>query len=63
MMKIKINNEALAKSLGFRVGEVVDVECRQGVPVNKEWRNRIKDAVIDNCVTVMPDKTTKKGDK
>ena len=59
-MKLKINNEALAKSLGFVVGEKVNVECKRGVPIDREWRNRLKDAAIDNCVSVITE-TKKKG--
>ena len=59
MMKIRVNNEALAKSLGYRVDEIVDVKCRQGVPIDKEWRNRIKDSSIDGCIEIVKEKKGK----
>ncbi len=59
-----IENPELASALGFKVGAEISVSCRQGVPVNREWRNRFKDAVIDGCIS-FPQNTpkTKKEDK
>lgn len=51
-MKVTVNNEALAATLGVKAGDKVDVECKGGVPINREWRNRFKDSVIDNCITL-----------
>lgn len=61
-MKVKINNKALAKTLNLKLDDTVDVECKNGVPINREWRNRIKDAKIDKCVIIIKD-TKIKGDK
>lgn len=55
-MKIKIKSEALASALGYKAGDIVKVECRQGVPVSREWRNRIKDSAIDGCVEIVKEK-------
>lgn len=60
-MKIIVNNPELAALLQVRPGDTVDVPCRDGVPTNKEWRNRLKDAEIDNCVTVVVDAPKRKG--
>ena len=62
--KVTVNNEALAATLGVKPGEVVPVRCKQGVPIQREWRNRFKDAEIDDCVTIVQTETkTKKSTK
>ena len=65
VMKVTVNNEALAKTLGVKPGGTVDATCKNGVPVNREWRNRLKDAKIDKCVTIGKSKakSTTGGDK
>jgi len=55
-VKVKVNSVALAGLLGVKPGGIVDVECKRGVPVAKEWRNRLKDAEIDGCVSVVENK-------
>lgn len=60
-MKIVINSAALAALHGVKVGAVMTLETKQGVPVSREWRNRLKDAKIDKCVEVV--KTTPKSKK
>ena len=63
-VKVTVKNEALAAVLGVKPGAVVGVECRHGVPVTKEWRNRFKDAEIDGCISISQNKTKlAKGDK
>ena len=62
-MKVKVNNEALAGVLGVKPGAIVDVKCKNGIPVTLEWRNRLKDAAVDECVTVQSDKKSSRGDK
>jgi len=59
-MKIKIKNNALALVLGYKQNNIIDIECRQDVPVSKEWRNRIKDSKIDGCIEIMKEKPKKK---
>ena len=51
-MKIKVINPDLARTLDVPASGIVDVKCRRGVPVNREWRNRVKDAKLDGCVKV-----------
>lgn len=51
-MKVTVNNKALAATLGVNAGDTVDVECKNGVPINREWRNRFKDSAIDGCITL-----------
>lgn len=55
-MKVKINSEGLAIALDKSVGDIVEIKEKNGVPLVKEWRNRLKDAVIDDCVTVVTEK-------
>ena len=64
-MKVTINNKALAIALGFTVSPdkpvVVDVECKNGIPIDREWRNRFKDAEIDGCISVAKPKPKKEA--
>ena len=53
IMRVTINNEALAKALGYRVSDVITIEDKGGVPLNREWRNRLRDSETDQCVTVV----------
>ena len=62
-MKVKVNNEALAGVLGVKVGNEVDVKEKNGIPVNREWRNRLNDAKVDNCVSIVTEAKTKKESK
>jgi hypothetical protein len=66
-VKVTVHNAPLAALLGVKPGDIVSVDCKQGVPVSREWRNRFKDAEIDGCVSIAqnskkPAKTTE-GDK
>jgi len=53
-MKVIVNNGALAALLGVKPGGEINVKCKNGIPVIKEWRNRFKDAAIDNCISIKP---------
>jgi len=59
-MKVTINNEALAGLLGVKPGDKVNVECKHGIPVNREWRNRFRDSVIDGCISIIVPKSKPK---
>lgn len=61
MKKLKLNRDLR----GFKAGQVIDVQVdASGVPTDKFWRNRVKDAEIDNCVEwYKTPKEDKKGDK
>lgn len=49
-MKLRLN-QPLA---GYEVGREVTIQTdRNGVPLEKFWRRRLKDARIDNCVEVV----------
>ena len=53
-MKVIVNNEALAAVLGVQPGAEIDVKCKHDIPVDKEWRNRFSDSLIDDCISVVP---------
>lgn len=43
---------------GYSVGEIVSIECdKDGVPLVREWRNRVNDATVDNCVEFVGEKS------
>jgi len=49
---------------GHKVGTVVSIECDvDSVPLNREWRNRVKDSKIDNCVEFVAEKKPSKKSK
>lgn len=61
-MQIKINNLP-----GYAAGSVIDIETdASGIPLDKFWRKRLKDAKIDQCIEVFkPSKKlkTEEGNK
>lgn len=61
MKQVQIKNEALAKVLNVSVDAIIEVECKGGVPVSREWRNRFKDAEIDNCIEIVKPKQKKEA--
>lgn len=66
-LTIRIKNEALQKIYG----EKIIVNARGGKPIEKYWRNRIRDAELDGCVEVVKENknsstkaaTKEKGDE
>jgi len=52
-IKVKLN----VALLNYRQGETITLEAKDGVPINKYWARRIKDSVIDNCITILTDLT------
>lgn len=63
---LKINNAALQK----RYGESVVIEAdKNGTPLKRYWRSRLRDAKLDSCVEVVAEKKaatkskTTEGDK
>lgn len=62
-MKIIVNNEALAKAVGVKTGEEIAIKCKNGVPVEREWRNRLRDAAVDGCISVVDESGGKPQDK
>ena len=60
-LKIKVINEALAATLNLKAGAIVEIDCKGGVPINREWRNRLSDSEIDGCVEIVTDKPKTKS--
>ncbi len=55
-MKLKINSVK-----GYQPGQVVTVQTDgDGIPLDKFWRRRIKDAKTDNCVEAVKSVKPKK---
>lgn len=50
---------------GYKPGDVVAIDCdKNGVPLVREWRNRVKDSAVDKCVEfVVEHKTPHKSKK
>ena len=56
IVNIKINKAIL----NHVVGAIVRVPADDaGIPTDKFWRDRLRDADIDNCVEVVPDVSIK----
>ena len=44
-------------TFGYKAGQVVKVQASDGVPIQKYWRDLLKDAKIDgNCEIIKPRK-------
>lgn len=52
-MIIKINNAELARAHGKKPGDTVTVADKDGVVLDRYWRNRLKDAETDKAVSVV----------
>lgn len=50
---IQVNKNLLTNKRGDVVSIAVDDD---GVPLSKFWRDRLKDAEIDHCVTMLDEK-------
>lgn len=45
---------------GHKLGETVEIDIdKDGIPLAQYWRDRFKDAKIDNCVEILTQKTNK----
>jgi len=49
MMRIKLNTPLA----GFPVGHELEIEHKKGVPLDSFWRKRLKDAKIDDCISIV----------
>lgn len=62
--RVTFNNAELAALYGLKKGDSINVTCCDGVPIDREWRNRFKDAERDHCITIhSSNPKTKKGGK
>ena len=49
-----INSPVLAATLGHTLhSDCVRVASKRSVPLDREWRNRLRDSYIDNCVSIV----------
>ena len=63
-MILKINTPFLDLNKNkFEEGQIIEIKDNQGVPLDKFWRGRLKDAVKDNCVSIIENKQINKKDK
>lgn len=64
-MQKAITVEVLKPIGSHKAGERVRVVCDdQGVPINREWRRRLRDAEFDQCVRILPEpKPAKKAEQ
>lgn len=47
-----------------KAGSIVKIKTdKDGTPVDRYWRDRVKDAAIDGCVEFVETKTNSKGKK
>lgn len=62
-MQIKLNQNLSTPFGKLKQGEVINIETdSDGVPLIKFWRNRVKDSVIDNCISIIEEKTDSDGE-
>ena len=55
-MKLKLNQDLRTPSGKLLEGAIIEVECdKESTPLDMFWRNRLKDAAIDNCVEIVSD--------
>lgn len=59
LLKIRVNK----KFGSYEAGAIIKVQHNKGIPVDKYWRDRIKDSEFDDCVTVIQPADKKKSDK
>jgi hypothetical protein len=54
-LRVKLNKDLLR----YKAGRELNLEAVDGVPVLKYWRDRLKDAKIDNCIEIIKEKKKK----
>ncbi len=48
---------------GFPAGKEIKVKSNKGIPLDRFWRDRLKDSEIDDCVTVVKPTRSKTSPK
>ena len=57
--KLRLRNKSGVTLHGVKSGEVVEVDADAvGTPLDRHWRNRLRDSKIDGCVEVLKDEST-----
>ena len=52
-MKLQINQNLSTPQGKLLKGSIIEVKNENNIPLDKFWRNRIKDSQIDNCVSII----------
>lgn len=52
----KLNYDLKDKNRTYKKGGMVKVKMKDDVPVNKFWRDKLKDSKIDNCMELVETK-------
>lgn len=54
--KIKLRNKSGLPLHGQPAGSVFEVDTdHEGIPLDRNWRNRLRDSAIDDCVEIVKD--------
>lgn len=63
-MSKKVEYIVKANIHGFKSGQKVMIEVdKNGTPINKMWRRRLKDSKIDGCIVLVKEKKQSKPNK
>lgn len=63
-MSKKVNYVVNVPVHGFRAGQTVTLDVdNNGVPIDRLWRRRVRDAKIDDCLTVAVSPKTEEQSK
>ena len=53
-MKIRLNQNLATPKGKLIKDEIIEIEVSEdGLPLDRFWRNRLKDAEIDNCIEIV----------
>lgn len=52
-MKLKLNQDLKMPKGKLTKDSIIEIADADGVPLDKFWRNRLKDSAIDNCVEIV----------
>jgi hypothetical protein len=51
--KLVIRNKTDVNLHGLKPDATMEIKTLRGMPVDRVWRNRLRDASIDNCIEVV----------
>lgn len=55
-LKLKLNRDIKYNKKRFKQGQIIKIDVDiNNTPLDRFWRNRVKDSSIDNCVEFVPD--------
>lgn len=64
MLKLKLENKAIVPIHGVKPGQKFEVEADDhGVPLEKRWRDRLRDSKVDGAIVHVEPKRAKSGGK